>query len=104
MSCKNCALGFSAVKSAFVAGYTRSSGWYSAGLAIDSSTAHAEVFLLEFGSIVINVACIDLGLELAFLVLELCDFVIAGTFSLSADSHVEVKIFEDSLLGCNLHF
>lgn len=104
MSCKNCALGFSAVKSAFVAGYTRSRGWYNAGLAIDSGIAHAEVFLLELGSIVIDFACIDLGFKLAFLVLELYDFVIAGTVSLGADSPVEVKIFEDSLLGCNLHF
>jgi len=56
------------------------------------------------GRIAINFPCIDLGSKLPFLVLKLCDFVIAGTVSLGADSPVEVKIFDDSLLGSNLGF
>jgi len=80
------------------------SGWYSDGLATDSPLFQAEIFHVELVRIVINFACIDLGSKLAFLVLKLYDFVIAGTVSLGGNSTVEVKIFDDSLLGSNFSF
>lgn len=73
-----------------------------AGVAINS--IHDEVLLLEFSNIVVNLASTDPRFKLAFLVLELCDFVFAGTISLSADSCVESKIFGDGALGGKLHF